>query len=44
MKMMRGKNIFNIGRFAKFDYEMLINNVKNYSKYKTMPLSKLFAS
>ena len=30
-KMKTGKNIFNIGRSAKLDYEMLINNIKHYN-------------
>ena len=35
--MKRAKNIFNTGRSAKLDYEMLINNIMST---KTMPVSK----
>ena len=33
IKMKRAKNIFNTGRSAKLDYEMLINSISD-NKYK----------
>ena len=42
--MKRAKNIFNTGRSAKLDHEMLINNISCNEKQKEMPLSNFFAN
>ena len=42
--MKRAKNIFNTGRSAKLDYEMLKNKISHNKKQKEMPLSKFFAN
>ena len=34
INMNRGKNIFNIGRSATLDYEMLIKEIKGDNKYE----------
>ena len=41
--MKRRKNIFNIGRSAKWDYEMLVNNIKYDNKYKSNATYQFFA-
>ena len=39
--MTRAKNIFNIGRSAKLDYEILINNISD-NRYKNNATYQIF--